>query len=52
MTISLIGIGVLLAIAFFGFPLGFSMMTVGFVGFGLLRGWDPALKMVSQQILE
>ncbi len=52
MTISLIGIAVLLAIAFFGFPLGFSMMTVGFVGFGLLRGWDPAMKMVSQQILD
>ena len=32
MTISLIGFAVLLAIAFFGFPLGYSMMLVGFVG--------------------
>ncbi len=52
MTISLIGIAALLVVAFLGFPLGFSMMTVGFVGFGLLRGWDPAMKMVSQQILD
>ena len=52
MTVSLIGIVVLLVLAFFGFPLGFSMMTVGFIGFGFMRGFDPALKMVSQQILD
>jgi tripartite ATP-independent transporter DctM subunit len=52
MEISLIGLGLLLAIAFLGLPLGFAMMAVGFVGFGLLRGWAPALTMVSQQILD
>ena len=48
---SLIGLAILLVVAFLGFPLGFSMLTVGFVGFGLLRGFEPALKMVSQEIV-
>ena len=52
MTISLIGFAVLLAIAFFGFPLGYSMMLVGFVGVTIVRGLGPALETVSQQILD
>lgn len=52
MTASLIGFAVLLGIAFLGFPLGFSMMMVGFVGFAMLRGWDPAFEMVGQQIID
>ena len=52
MTESLVGIGVLLVILFLGAPLGFSMMIVGFAGFGLIRGWEPALEMAGQQILD
>lgn len=52
MTASFIGFAVLLGIAFLGFPLGFSMMMVGFVGFAMLRGWDPAFEMVGQQIID
>jgi C4-dicarboxylate transporter DctM subunit len=52
MTLSLIGFAVLLLIAFLGFPLGFAMMLVGFVGFAYVRGIDPALETVSQQILD
>lgn len=52
MTVTLIGFAALLLIAFTGFPLGFSMMFVGFVGFGLVRGWVPALEVVSQQITD
>ena len=52
MTESLLGIGVLLVILFLGAPLGFSMMIVGFAGFGLIRGWGPALEMAGQQILD
>jgi tripartite ATP-independent transporter DctM subunit len=51
MTLSLIGFAALLTIAFLGFPLGFSMMLVGFVGFASVRGVGPALETVSQQIL-
>ncbi len=51
MTVTLIGFGVLVLIAFLGLPLGFAMLGVGFVGFGYLRGFGPSLEMVSQQVL-
>ena len=52
MTASLLGIFILLLLLFAGAPLGFAMMAVGFVGYGLIRGWEPALVMVPQQILD
>lgn len=51
MTASFIGLALLLIVAFMGFPLGFTMMSVGFIGFGLIRGWGPGLEMTGQQIL-
>jgi len=50
--IVVIGFVALLILALAGVPLGYSMMAVGFVGFGLLRGLDPAVHMVGQQILD
>jgi len=52
MIVSLIGFGFIFLIAFVGFPLGFTMLAVGGIGFGILRGTEPALEMVSQQILD
>ena len=52
MIASLIGFAVLLAMVFMGFPLGFAMIAVGFVGFGVVRGWEPALETVGQLILD
>lgn len=52
MTVTLIGTFVLLILLFAGAPLGFAMMAVGFAGYGMLRGWEPAFAMVSQQILD
>lgn len=52
MTASLLGIGILLAFAFTGFPLGFTMVAVGFVGFVAMRGWDPGLETVGQTVLD
>ena len=52
MDIVVIGFVALLILALAGVPLGYSMMAVGFVGFGLLRGLDPAVHMVGQQILD
>ena len=43
MTLSLVGFAILMFIAFLGFPLGFAMMLVGFVGFAIVRGTGPAL---------
>ena len=51
MIISLTGFAILLLLAFVGLPLGFAMMFVGFVGLIVVRGLDPALESVSQQIL-
>ena len=48
MLISLIGFAILFLIAFLGFPLGFSMLAVGGIGFAILRGVEPALEMVIQ----
>lgn len=52
MLTALVGFLILFAIAFLGFPLGLSMLLVGFVGVGLIRGWEPALETVSQQIID
>lgn len=52
MIVSLVGFAVLFLVAFFGFPLGFTMLAVGGIGFAILRGVEPALEMVSQQILD
>ena len=52
MLTALIGFAVLFVIAFLGFPLGLTMLLVGFVGVGVLRGWEPALETVSQQIID
>ena len=52
MLTTLIGFAVLFVIAFLGFPLGFTMLMVGFVGVGLVRGWEPALETVSTQTVD
>lgn len=52
MEIVFIGFAVLLFLALAGVPLGFSMMAVGFAGFGMLRGFEPAIHMVGQQVLD
>jgi len=52
MTASLIGIAALCLLGFLGFPLGFTMVAVGFVGFGLVRAWGPALETVGQTVLD
>jgi C4-dicarboxylate transporter, DctM subunit len=49
---SLIGLAALLALLLLGIPLGFAMLAVGFVGYGLLRSWGAAMAMVNQQILD
>lgn len=52
MTISLIGIAALCALGFLSFPLGFTMVMVGFIGFGVARAWQPALETVGQTVLD
>lgn len=52
MTIALIGFAALLTLCFIGFRVGFATLIVGFVGFGLERGWHASLGMVGQQVME
>ena len=48
MIATLVAFAVLLALVFLGAPLGFTMMLVGFAGFGLVRGWPASLEMTGQ----
>lgn len=43
-----LGFTVLFSLIFFRVPLATAMAAVGFGGFGLLVGWDPALALVGQ----
>lgn len=52
MTESLIGLAVLLTLAFFRVPIAFAMALVGTVGFALMRGWEAAGSMVGSVAFE
>lgn len=52
MTTALIGFAVVLALGFIGVPLGVAMLATGLAGFAWLRGLEPALALLSQQILD
>ncbi|WP_119420891.1 TRAP transporter large permease [Desertibaculum subflavum] len=54
MTIAIIGFVFLLVLAFIGFPLGFTTLAVGLVGFAYARDWNwhASLTMMSQQVVE
>ncbi|MGE5146653.1 MAG: TRAP transporter large permease, partial [Candidatus Eiseniibacteriota bacterium] len=48
MTLSLIGFAVLLLLLFLGIPIALGMVLVGFVGFAVVVGFDPAMAMTGQ----
>lgn len=50
MASALIGFGILLALCFAGFRVGFATLIVGFVGFAMQRGWEASFAMVGQQV--
>ena len=52
MSMALIGFLLVLLLAFYGVPLGFSMLTLGVGLFALTRGWEPALAMMGQTIAD
>ena len=52
MSPTLIGFLILFWLLLTGFPIGISMLLVGFAGFGLLVDWQPALAMVGQTIVK
>lgn len=54
MELALIGFAFVLLLCFLGFPLGFTTLAVGIVGFAYARNfnWEGALTMAGQQVLE
>lgn len=52
MTLALIGFALVFVLAFWGVPLAFAMLLVGVGGFAWIRGLDPALSMLAQQVVD
>jgi C4-dicarboxylate transporter, DctM subunit len=52
MTEALIGFGVIFALALLRVPLAFAMGAVGYVGLGLLRGWDATAASAAQVVYD
>lgn len=52
MTTVVIAFTCLMVVVVFKFPLGFSMMLVGFIGLWLLNGFEAALNTVGFEIIE
>ncbi len=54
MELALIGFAALLLLSFMGFPLGFTTLAVGVVGFAFTRDWNwhGTFTMLGQQVME
>lgn len=52
MITSLIGFAIVLVLAFLGIPLAFAILSVGVFGFVYLRGFEAALSMSSQWVVD
>ncbi|TRZ57971.1 MAG: TRAP transporter large permease [Rhodocyclaceae bacterium] len=52
MMMALIGFAALIAISLTGIPLAYGTLLIGFVGFAVVRGWEPALAMTGQQVTD
>ncbi|GAB1380491.1 TRAP transporter large permease [Pararhodobacter sp.] len=52
MTLALTGFALLLLLAFIGVPLAFATLAVGFFGLTYLRGFDAALAVSSQWMVD
>ncbi len=49
---ALLGFGAVFALALLRVPLAFAMGAVGFVGLGLVRGWQPAMANAAQVVYD
>ena len=52
MTEALLGFGAVFVLALLRIPLAFAMGLVGFVGLGLVRGWDPTMSNAAQVVYD
>jgi len=51
-TIGIIGIAILVIFLFSNMPVGFVMAFLGFLGFGYIRGIDPALSLLASDVFD
>jgi tripartite ATP-independent transporter DctM subunit len=51
-TDALIGFAAVFALALLRIPLAFAMGFVGFIGLGLLRGWEPTMASAAQVVYD
>ncbi|MEO0278866.1 MAG: TRAP transporter large permease [candidate division WOR-3 bacterium] len=47
--IGIVGISLFVLLMLIGMPIGPVMLTVGFLGFGLIMGWQPSLSMLAAE---
>ena len=47
--VGIVGFCLFFVLIFLNMPIGFVMALVGFIGFGLIRGFDPAMSLLSVQ---
>jgi len=47
--VGIVGFCLFFVLIFLNMPIGFVMALIGFVGFGLIRGFDPAMSLLSVQ---
>jgi len=47
--VGIVGFCLFFVLIFLNMPIGFVMALVGFIGFGLIRGFDPAMALLSVQ---
>ena len=52
MTVAVVSMLAALVLSFLGVPVGFAMVIVGAAGFAAIRGMEPALTMVAQQVID
>ena len=52
MTDALIGIFIVLILAFLGIPLAYATLIVGVIGFAIYRGFDASVAVSGQWIME
>ncbi|MBL8342627.1 MAG: TRAP transporter large permease [Rubrivivax sp.] len=52
MTAALIGFAAVFILAFAGVPLAFALLLAGAGGYAVLRGFDPAMFMVGQVVMD
>jgi C4-dicarboxylate transporter, DctM subunit len=52
MTAALLGFAAIFVLALLRFPLAFAMGSVGLVGIGLIRGWQPAFASAAQVVYD